>query len=408
MRKYREELDQIHMSEELKQRIRHAAAKQGHPQRRQKQQLRFIYGCTALCVVIVICFNVYDRNALSQQPENAAQIANSIEKNKAADEAVPGTVQEQAKESKTGSAQDRVIPKETYEPQTKTYMIGGMGVTDKAFIQKKKIKEMPYEKDRLDIQSTLPVFRKQYGNGANLDSIPEKEMQKHKKKAEELFQTIKKKTSKILNITDIMADGNGELRLILHTDKKEGTRTQQQKIAEELIKTYPELFSFQRGDIQTSCNISMGNGTMICETEIFQAEDDDKKSLLYQVKEGATLTNAGDGVYYLSFPYDKNLEQLQDFTIMSRKEAEQVMRQGGFYSTLEPSEFSIGELEFLHVELSYGGRKEGYVSYLPYVIPVYRFYTWDAGTSKTVLLEVPALYPQDLRTLEDNHWYFKV
>ena len=240
-----------------------------------------------------------------------------------------------------------------------------------------------------------------------MDSIPEKEMQKHKKKAEELFQTIKKKTSKILNITDIMADGNGELRLILHTDKKEGTRTQQQKIAEELIKTYPELFSFQRGDIQTSCNISMGNGTMICETEIFQAEDDDKKSLLYQVKEGATLTNAGDGVYYLSFPYDKNLEQLQDFTIMSRKEAEQVMHQGGFYSTLEPSEFSIDELEILHVELSYGGRKEGYVSYLPYVIPVYRFYTWDTGTSKTVLLEVPALYPQDLRTLKDNHWYFK-
>ena len=179
-----------------------------------------------------------------------------------------------------------------------------------------------------------------------MDSIPEKEMQKHKKKAEELFQTIKKKTSKILNITDIMADGNGELRLILHTDKKEGTRTQQQKIAEELIKTYPELFSFQRGDIQTSCNISMGNGTMICETEIFQAEDDDKKSLLYQVKEGATLTNAGDGVYYLSFPYDKNLEQLQDFTIMSRKEAEQVMRQGGFYSTLEPSEFLLVNLNF--------------------------------------------------------------
>ena len=104
MRKYREELNKIHMSEELKQRIRNAAAKQEHPQRRQKQQLRFIYGCTALCVVIVICFNVYDRNALSQQPENAAQIANSIEKNKAADEAVPGMVQEQAKESKTGSA----------------------------------------------------------------------------------------------------------------------------------------------------------------------------------------------------------------------------------------------------------------------------------------------------------------
>lgn len=80
MRKYREELNKIHMSEELKQRIRNAAAKQEHPQRRQKQQLRFIYGCTALCVVIVICFNVYDRNALSQQPENAAQIANSIEK----------------------------------------------------------------------------------------------------------------------------------------------------------------------------------------------------------------------------------------------------------------------------------------------------------------------------------------
>ena len=107
-----------------------------------------------------------------------------------------------------------------------------------------------------------------------------------KKKAEELFQTIKKKTSKILNITDIMADGNGELRLILHTDKKEGTRTQQQKIAEELIKTYPELFSFQRGDIQTSCNISMGNGTMICETEIFQAEDDDKKRPAVSGKRG--------------------------------------------------------------------------------------------------------------------------
>lgn len=37
MRKYREELDQIHMSEELKQRIRHAAVRQAHPQRRQKQ-----------------------------------------------------------------------------------------------------------------------------------------------------------------------------------------------------------------------------------------------------------------------------------------------------------------------------------------------------------------------------------
>lgn len=365
MRKYREELDQIHMSEELKQRIRHAAVRQAHPQRRQKQQLRFIYGCTALCVVIVICFSVYDRNAVSQQPENAAQIANSIEKNKAVDEAAPGTVQEQTKESKTGSAQDRVIPKETYEPQTRTYMIGGMGPTDKASIQKKKVKEMPYEKDRLDIQSALPVFRKQYGNGPNLDSIPEKEMQKQKKKAEELFQIIKKKTSKILNITDIMADGDGELRLVLHTDKKEGTRAQQQKIAEELLKTYPELFSFQRGDIQTSCNIGMGTGTMICETEIFQAENDDKKGLLRQVKAGATLTNARDGVYYLSFPYDKNLEQLQDFTIMSRKEAEQVMHQGGFYSTLEPSEFSIDELEILHVELSYGGRKEGYVSYLP-------------------------------------------
>ena len=217
---------------------------------------------------------------------------------------------------------------------------------------------------------------------------------------------MKKKTSKRIQITDVLADGNGELRLILKTDKKEGTRTQQHEIAEELLRTYPELFTFQDADIQTQCNTSMGSGIMVCETDIFKAEDDDKQGLLNQVTAGATLTDAGDGVYYLSFPYDKNLKQLQDFTIMSSEEAKQVLNQGGYYSTLPPSEISVEQLEILHVELIYEGREDVYASYLPYIIPVYRFYTWDTKSLRPVLLEVPALYPQDLRELKENTWYF--
>lgn len=203
-----------------------------------------------------------------------------------------------------------------------------------------------------------------------------------------------------------MADVNGELRLILKTDKKGGTRTQQHEIAEELLKIYPELFTFQDADIQTRCYTSMGSGIMACQTDIYKAEDDGKQGLLNQVTAGAVLTDAGDGVYYLSLPYNTYEKQLQEYTIMSCGEAKQVLNQGGYYSTLPPSEISVDQLEILHVELTYGGGEDMYASYLPYVIPIYRFYTWDTKRLRPVLLEVPALYPQDLRELKENTWYF--
>ena len=404
MKKYREELNQIHMSEELKQRIRRAAIQQEQPIHRKHWKPRFAYGCTALSAVIAVCFGLYYRYSV-QPPKEAAQIASSIEKNEVKAEAEIGSVQEQAKESKTGSAQKQEVPVESYYPQTHLYM-GGTGAADSISPQKKKVEAMPYENDHLNVKGTLPVFIKQYGNGPFLDSLPEKDLKEQEKKAVKLFQTVKKKTSKRIQITDVLADGNGELRLILKTDKKEGTRTQQHEIAEELLRTYPELFTFQDADIQTQCNTSMGSGIMVCETDIFKAEDDDKQGLLNQVTAGATLTDAGDGVYYLSFPYDKNLKQLQDFTIMSSEEAKQVLNQGGYYSTLPPSEISVEQLEILHVELIYEGREDVYASYLPYIIPVYRFYTWDTKSLRPVLLEVPALYPQDLRELKENTWYF--
>lgn len=404
MKKYREELNQIHMSEELKQRIRRAAIQQEQPIHRKHWKPRFVYGCTALCAVIAVCFGLYYRNT-SQPPKKAAQVASSIEKHEGKADAEIGSVQEQAKESKTGSAQNQEVPVESYYPQTHLYMYGA-GTADRISPQKKKVKAMPYENDHLDVKGALPVFKKQYGNGPSLTSIPEKDLKEQEKKAEKLFQALKKKTSKSIQITDIMADVNGELRLILKTDKKEGTRTQQHEIAEELLKIYPELFTFQDADIQTRCYTSMGSGIMACQTDIFKAEDDDKQSLLNQVTAGAVLTDAGDGVYYLSLPYNTYEKQLQEFTIMSSGEAEQVLNQGGYYSTLPPSEISVDQLEILHVELTYGGGEDMYASYLPYVIPIYRFYTWDTKRLRPVLLEVPALYPQDLRELKENTWYF--
>ena len=404
MKKYREELNQIHMSEELKQRIRRAAIQQEQPIHRKHWKTRFVYGCTALCAVIAVCFGLYYRNT-SQPPKKTAQVASSIEKNEGKADAEIGSVQEQAKESKTGSAQNQEVPVESYYPQTHPYM-GSTGEADRISPQKKIVKAMPYENDHLDVKGALPVFKKQYGDGPSLTSIPEKDLKEQEKKAEKLFQALKKKTSKSIQITDIMADVNGELRLILKTDKKGGTRTQQHEIAEELLKIYHELFTFQDADIQTRCYTSMGSGIMACQTDIYKAEDDGKQGLLNQVTAGAVLTDAGDGVYYLSLPYNTYEKQLQEFTIMSSGEAEQVLNQRGYYSTLPPSEISVDQLEILHVELTYGGGEDMYASYLPYVIPIYRFYTWDTNRLRPVLLEVPALYPQDLRELKENTWYF--
>lgn len=405
MKKYREELNQIHMSEELKQKIRMAAMQQEQPIHRKQWKPRFVYGCTALCAVIAVCFGLYFMSS-SRQLREAAQVASSIEKNEMKADAESDAIQEQAKEGKTGSAQNYEVPVESYYPQAHLFM-GGMDAADRISLQKKKVKAMPYEKDHLEVKGTLPVFKMQYGNGPYLDSLPEKDLREQEKKAEKLLQAVKKNTSEGIQITDVMADGNGELHLILKTDKTEGTRTQQHEIAEELLAAYPWLFTFQDADIQTRCYTGMASGLMVCQTDIFEADDDDKQGLLNQVRTQATLTDAGDGVYYLSFPYNKYVKQLREFTIMSSEEAKQVLHQGGYYSTLPLSEISVDQLEILHVELTYGGREDADASYQPYIIPVYRFYTWDMKMLRPVLLEVPALYPQNLRELKENTWYFK-
>lgn len=116
--------------------------RQEHPQRRQTAATLHLWLYTALCVVIVVCFNVYDRmhyHSNRKTPRNCEQHRKIKQRMKT----VPGTeMQEQSKKSKTGSAQDRVIPKETMSRRQDVNMMGGMGVTDKTFIQR-KIKEMP-------------------------------------------------------------------------------------------------------------------------------------------------------------------------------------------------------------------------------------------------------------------------
>lgn len=406
MKKYREELDQIHMSDDLKQRIRKAALEQEEQRHRHHCNRRYLFHCAAVCAVAVLCTGLYWMNKESWQPEEAAQIAKNMKEDAASDETAYGSTEDVEKESKTGSAQKRVVPQEAYYPQTHTYM-GSMGVQDTATTQKKKVKLLPYENDHLHIKDDLPVFKSRYGDGRYMDSIPEKAMREQEEKAEKLLKAIKKTPSNIIQITDVFADGDGELRLVLETDKKEGTRTQQHELAEELLKTYPQLFSFEKADIQTSCNISMGTGMIACKTDIFKADKDDKKGLLNQVRDGIVLSDAGDGRYYVSIPYESKLKQLQEYSIMSSEEAQKVMYQGGYYSVLKPTEFSLDQLEILYVELTYGGRDNIYASYQPYIVPVYRFYTWDANALKPVILEVPALYPQDLRELTENDWYFK-
>ncbi|MCB6567534.1 hypothetical protein LI169_21005, partial [Desulfovibrio desulfuricans] len=47
-------------------------------------------------------------------------------------------------EGKTGSAQDRILPDASYQPQIQSFM-GGMGASEQVSIQKKKIRDMPYE-----------------------------------------------------------------------------------------------------------------------------------------------------------------------------------------------------------------------------------------------------------------------
>ena len=403
MKKYRDELNQIHMSEELKQNIRNAVQDEMQPRQYHRRNHRYVWGCVTVCAMLLLCIGLY---MLFDKPADVGEDMGQIAKNSGNtihEESVTDSLKET--EGKTGSAQDRILPDASYQPQIQSFM-GGMGASEQVSIQKKKIRDMPYENAHLNITGALPVYKSLYGNVVNTESVSEAVRKKREEEAKHLLESVKKTPSRLLRITDAVADGNGDLRFIIETDLKEGTRTQQQNIAKELLHVYPQLFSFKRADMQTSCDIHMGNGLMVCQTDIFEADDHAKKGLLHQVIEGAVLCDAGNGVYYLSIPYSKKYKLLQEYTILSSEEAKEVMYQGGYYSILQSTEYSLKHLDILHVELTYGGRDYGYASYQPYVLPIYRFYAWETVKKKPVILEVPALYPQDLKEFKENKWYF--
>lgn len=421
--KYKEELDHIHMSSELKQRIRMQEATYKVPSHRTAV-LR-VGAAVALCAVLLL-FLLPEGENHKEEPAKLALVEKNIkedtkEKNKDIEDKISG-IEEDANSSKTGTAD---VSGE-YHPRVYEHIAGGMGVMDrdkKTKFQDKIARYMNANDYTKDIQ-TLPFYRLRYVKQTTLTYQPELQETELRKKlapylsafdlSENFLHVERQADGSIVSIYADTTDhkkidtlqiyGNGDIKIrLLQPPLSSYTKeTVVEQQAKKIFDQYQKLFAIDNPVWNTTCSIR----TESCSTQVYASGSSNKEELIHQAEQTINISfdNYEDSTAArIHIRNADGVKKEEELPVMRVKEAREVLLSGGYYANtvIEKKELSSGEE--LGVQLLY--ETGDHNSFDPYCIPIYRF-TYLIDTDYIVQIDVPAFYPDDLRKLSENEWYF--
>lgn len=386
--RYKKQLDQIHMSDELKQKIINESNKKESKKRSPYPRLIVVGGCAVAMLIMIYMNIVHTSNDIAKKEVNMELATN----NKV---------------------------EETYEPQF--YIgLGSMGgltgnadkgsfiARDEIILDKNigKIKELPVYED---------IYQRE-GSGLYIQMMSsEEQMKVATSYAEYLgidlyvgdYYTVNGQNEN----ASIRVDESGQIRIDLneqypldHMLNKDELLTYSQTI----FKKYDKMLSIQK--------------------PIWNCKD--KSKVICKVfEDGNDLTKfKNEHLNYIDFYFSyavneinqdkvesthvsliinnmRNKKKLGNFKLVDEKYAREILLRGGYYSSNDLD--VIQEENILRVNLIYGDSSQSkFYSLRPYVIPMYRYTVINQrGTLSNY--DVPALSQSDLKKLDKNTWYFE-
>lgn len=382
MKDYKKEIDQVHMSDDLKNKI-----KEYPIQKRHAFPFKIVMPL-ALCAFIMIIYIIPDKKITEPEVVSPEITTPEIIEPKESEQTVLATA--------VGDDGNRV-----YTP-SKNGQMGGMGFTTKEV--KKNMVPFTIE--------TLPVYKypKRQDDPNHLYS----------KEVTNALMNIMYQYANKLGIQDKIDDlsyENDSIGLSVGTEgvhitlKNANTLVDTKTVNEQIeeIKELTESF-IPSTRLNWMCNDTQCN--------VYEETDNDKENLLHQLLFKIKI----QPIY---FPESKWLEKhtklnidiriediyenINDFTIISEDSARSILKRGGYYYI----ETKLGEVlpdtildeQIINMEFTYMTPSISSDLY-PCILPVYR-YTVKLSDTNTRNLDVIAITQEDLNKIEDITWYFE-
>ncbi len=343
MNNYQKELNKIHMNEELKDKIRLFTNQEKKPKYYFRHSKLIFSISIGMCVLLFINYTI-----------------NHLEK-------------------------QHTIPNEQYIPQQYSVVEENMY----SYYESER-EEFLYNETIYNIEQ-LPVYTKTY---SDTKPISKQHLKEQETKAERIWKELYTQVNKDYELNDYIIETNGDILFEIETKESNNIKETLYRIAQDLLM----LPTFKNLDTKTSCETSNDE---TCKILFMEKELNEKQTLIQQIY--APYIDYRDMKYYLTLPYQVKLKLVKEYDIMTLEDAEKVLLQGGYYTTQTVSSFTSNQIE--HVELVYGGIDDLNKVYDPYVLPIYRWYIKQKDN--IICLEVPEIYPDDIKKLEKKTWYFK-
>lgn len=371
---YQKEVDRLHLSEDLRQQIL-----AGEQRERKSSHHRFsLQRCVVCaCAVILAVGGIWLSSVSSTPKPNSYGLAVHKDISK-------------IKLPKTGTFNGvrPQLPQDSYQPQRIDYM-GGAGVGS---LEDKNVDVT--DKKSARIPEALMVYERSYGIGFGLPEIAETKRRKRETAMKKTLAQWPKDSTISLSLWGVDAQGT----IVLKAQFTKGEKLTLQEAAQRIIKAYPGLLNTQQVSLLTQHTAFLDYQEEVAIAGKTKGVPALEQAFLH----GIWISDNASG-YLLTLPQAQDYQELRRFPVMRPKEALQLMKQGGYYA-MEPIT-DISQVSVVSMELVYGGTNAAFLQYLPYVVPVYRIFYYD-DTHTLRMLEVPALYPQDLKKLTKNSWYF--
>ncbi|MEG2801829.1 MAG: hypothetical protein RR890_07900 [Longicatena sp.] len=376
MKKYKEELDRFSLTKEHKQALKNAMMEPSFTPKRKQHVLIF---ASVICLVLLSVVLLQ-----KQMPHQAEPIAiNKIE--------------------------DEVSYEQCYKPQWyRSY--GGLGISKKMdssspFLEIKKnetrtiqtdIKELSvYEYERTknergefkryddeEYRITLSAIANKLGIHNALTSDVRDRV--YKIESDKLTLRVKENDS-------VSIIGNERYASDISSDAKQMV---------ELAKTFfPQ--------VQSATDIKNPTYQLLTRNNTYEVMINEKakeqKSVVFSIEETYD-TKTSEPIFCpsINIPNVKHQREIGKLSILDVKEATKTLLEGGYTSNNIPV-FSLTSKNIVGVELIYSD--DTFINYLPYRLPIYRFYVNVKDTIYSA--DVIATSREELEKLEKVSWYFK-
>lgn len=375
MKKYKKELDSIHMSEDLKQKIRSLP----YEDMSKKKTFPLIKVLLPISCILILFIGFISLDSLDN------------------------------KKKPVPTKKDEIITvdngKQIYNP-TISGLIGGMGGTN-TFLNEEIISSSKF------IPKSLPVYQYQYKQDINIFNANENDK-------EELLAWLKKYANKLSideNIEELYYR-NDDVSLMIMPDASlsitfSNVANVPEKINANELKTLIKE--------KTEVLMSFKNSTWECTEnycDVYEKGKTKKEAFLNKELNNIKITphflpSNNETSYNIELEITirnpNSYQKINDVSIVDEKSARSLLKRGGFYYLQklrdEVLPETIEENQILSVQLMYGNPQKQDIS-SPYIVPIYR-YQVKLSENDIRFLDVVAIPQKELKQFDQVSWYFE-